>query len=105
MSRCAAACGGPQLPPPLTQIRKSYSAPCNDLSLSIESESAGWTVRIQRLSDRKILYHGQRGTIAAAKAAGIEFAMFHAGGATLQAGPDKLASALVWKELWLPTFC
>src|SRR5262249_7760436 len=86
MSPCVAACGRPQLPPSLIQIRKNYAAQWNDLSLCIESEPAGWMLRIQRASDRKDLYQAERGTIAAAKAAGIEFAMFHAGGATLQAG-------------------
>jgi hypothetical protein len=105
MRTCASACGRPQSPPSLTQIRQSYAAYWNGLSLCVVGETAGWTLRIQRLSDAKELYRAQRGTMAAAQAAGIEFAMFHAGGSALQAGPDRLASALVWKVLWLSTSC
>jgi hypothetical protein len=97
MTPCASACARPTPQPPLTQIRKRYAAQWNDLALVVEGESDSWTTRIQTVAERKVLYQAHRGNLNTAKAAAIEFVMFHAGGDALLAGPEKLSLTLVWK--------
>jgi hypothetical protein len=96
---CPAPAVGP-LRSLLTQIKKRYAADWNDMALSVENDSGCWTVRVQALAGVRTLYQAQRSTIEAAKVAGIEFAMFRLGGATLADSPEKLAHALAWKERW-----
>jgi hypothetical protein len=85
---------------PLTQIKKRYAVHWNDMALSVENDSDCWTVRVQALADVRTLYKAHRSTVDAAKVAGIEFAMFRLGGATLTGSPERLADTLAWKERW-----
>jgi len=70
------------------------------MALSVAHESDGWAVRVQALGGAGTLYQAQRSSVAAAKVAGVEFAMFHVGVETLADTPEKLAGALAWREQW-----
>jgi len=85
--------------PSLTQIRKIYAIEWHGLALSVETGVDCWMVHVRVPGDSKMLYEAHRGTLAAAKAAGLEFAIFHDGDST-PGSPERLAGALTWKEQW-----
>src|SRR5689334_17949882 len=74
---------------PLMQIKKGYAVVWNDLALSVADGSDTWTVRVHAVAGGRLLYEAHRSSLAEAKAAGVEFAMFRLGGATLANSPEK----------------
>jgi hypothetical protein len=94
---CRAQCLSPVKP--LMQIKKRYAVEWKNLALSIDADLDHRTIRVQS-RDTGTLYKAHRSSVDAAKIAGIEFAVFYQGGETLDDSPEKLASALPWREQW-----
>jgi len=71
------------------------------LRVTVENESSYWTVRVEESGFTTALHKAHRGTLRAAKLAGIEFAVFHLGGpAVVDQSPEQLAETLGWKMEW-----
>ena len=101
MRSCHTACSAPLPVPALTQIRSRYAARWRDLRVTVEDESTYWTVRVEEPGATTALYKAHRGTLRAAKVAGIEFGVFHRGGsAVVDQSPEQLAEVLSWTVEW-----
>src|SRR5690348_8596080 len=98
---CHAACSAPLPVPALTQIRHRNAARWSDLRVTVEDECTYWTVRVEEPGATTALYKAHRGTLRAAKVAGIEFAVFHRGGsAVVDQSFEQLALVLSWNVEW-----
>jgi hypothetical protein len=101
-----AACGNcrhntfpPKAPAPLFQIRRGYRARWNDLAFTVETDSAGWTLRIQD-SAQKELYTAHRVGPQAAQVAAAEYAIIRTLGPASAMTADRLAKELNWQAYW-----
>jgi hypothetical protein len=86
-------------PAPLLQIRRGYSARWNDLALNVETDSSGWSARIQDSAARD-LYQAHRIGPQAAQIAAAEYAIFRVFGAASSLNADRLARELNWQAYW-----
>ena len=87
-----------QAPAPLFQIRRAYRARWSELSLSIETESGDWILRVQDPTRQETLYIAHRGAKDAAQVAAAEFAIFRVLGPQSRLSPDRLAKELTWQS-------
>ena len=84
----------------LVQISRSrpacrFTARWQDLVLSVETASHHWRMWVQDSGDHRTLYSGQRISAEMAKAAAIEFVLFHLGQPDR---PEELARGLAWQQ-------
>jgi len=86
------------MPASLFQIRQGYRASWRDLSLSVESGSQQWTVRVH--DARTDLYTAHRSSARAAQAAGMEYAIFRVLGPAAGESPERLAQQVNWNQYW-----
>lgn len=83
-------------PAPLLQIRRGYRTRWNDLAITVESDSNGWSLRIQDAA-QKDLYTAQRMGSQAAQVAAAEYAIFRTLGPASPLTADRLAQELIWQ--------
>ena len=88
----------PQAPAPLFQIRQGYRARWSELTVSVESDSGDWTLRVQNAGRTQTLYTAHRGAARAAMVAAVEFAIFLVLGPQSRVSPDRLATELTWQS-------
>ena len=86
-------------PAPLLQIRHGYRTRWNDLAITVESDSDGWSLRIQD-AGQKDLYTARRMGSQAAQVAGAEYAIFRTLGPASPLTADRLAKELTWQAYW-----
>lgn len=94
-----AACGLSFAPPAglLIQIRHGYAADSNGVQLLIESDAEGWRAEVRDANGR-LLHSAHRCSVAAAKVAAAEFAVFETGSGS--GSPEGLARQLSWNKYW-----
>lgn len=85
-------------PAPLFQIRHGYRAKWHDLSLSVESGSDQWTLRVAESGTH--LYTAHRSNARAAQTAALEYALFRMPGGCSSESPERLARELTWTKYW-----
>ena len=103
MPGCA-SCQRAPVPSPapalLFQIQRRYCAAWNGLALSVQMDSAQWTLCVRDEARNKTLYTAYRGGESVARVAAAEFAITHVLGFASQMNPHQLAIQLNWQEHW-----
>ena len=87
-------------PQPLIQLRRSYTATCWNLRLSVQTDADGWMAHVRATESGPELYSAYRCSLGAAKVAAAEFAAFRADAGAPQKCPEAVAQQLPWKECW-----
>ncbi|MEI9971912.1 MAG: hypothetical protein WDO73_07540 [Ignavibacteriota bacterium] len=83
-------------PAPLFQIRRGYRVRWNDLAISVETDSNGWSLRIQDAAKHD-LYLAHRMGRQAAQVAAAEYAIFRTLGPASLVTADHLVKELNWQ--------
>lgn|SRR6478672_7558738 len=95
--RGSSLCASRLFAPQLTRIETRWAVEWNNLRITVSDGASSCTVRVQASDNDKILYNAHRSTVAGAKLAGVEFAIFHTGSASFQS-PETVTRSLAWRQ-------